>query len=190
MSFMGKVGKLVGGVVLLLLLLAGCGSDSGTSGETAAKPERMYPRVHGPSREFLLPDGDNAVQFFGKEATPEVREAASRVIHAWMRARVAEDWKADCRYLSVGYTKILVEDANSVSGGKAKNCVQTLAYFGDEASGTSGNTLTGPIDSLRVRGNRAFAQWHGPNQIDWVLPMRIENGMWKVESASPVERTK
>jgi hypothetical protein len=183
---------LAGGFVLLLLLaaMAGCGGDSGTGGETETKPTRMYPRVHGASREFLLPDGDNAVQFFGKEAPPAIREDASHVIHAWMRARVAEDWKADCKHLSVGYTKTLVEDANSVSKGKATNCPQTLAFFGDEASGTSGNTLTGPIDSLRVRGNRAFAQWHGPHQIDWVLPMRIEDGVWKVESAGPVERTK
>ena len=176
-------------LVSLSVILGGCGGGS-SSGETETKPARLYPRVHGPSREFLLADGDNAVQFFGKEATPEEREAASGVIHAWMRARVAEDWKADCRYLSVSYTKTLVEDANSASGGKATNCVQTLAFFGDEASGTSGNTLTGPIDSLRVRGNRAFAQWHGPSQIDWVLPMRIEDGVWKVESASPVERTR
>jgi hypothetical protein len=186
---MGKAGRLVGVIALLLLAFSGCGSDSDTGGD-GTEPTVMYPRVHGPSREFLLADGDNAVQFFGKEATPAVRENASRVIHAWMRARVAEDWKADCRYLSAQYTKTLVEDANSVSGGKATNCVQTLAYFGDEASGTSGNTLTGPIDSLRFRGNRAFAQWHGPHQIDWVLPMRIEDGVWKVESASPIERNK
>jgi hypothetical protein len=188
---MGKAGRLVGVVALLLLVFGGCGSDSGTGGDaTETGPARRYPRVHGPSREFLLADGDNAVQFFGKEATPEIREDASHVIHAWMRARVAEDWKADCRYLSAQYTKILVEDANAVSEGKATNCPETLAFFGDEASGPSGNTLTGPIDSLRVRGNRAFAQWHGPHQIDWVLPMRIEDGVWKVESASPIERTK
>jgi hypothetical protein len=175
---------------LLLAAVAGCGSDSGTGGETETKPSRMYPRVHGASREFLLPDGDNAVQFFGKEASPSEREEASRVVHAWMRARVAEDWKSDCKHLSAGYAKTLMEDAKAVSNGKATTCVETLAFFGDEASGSAGNTLTGPIDSLRVRGNRAFAQWHGPHQIDWVLPMRIEDGVWKAESASPVERTK
>jgi hypothetical protein len=177
-------------LLVSLAVLPGCGGGSGTGGETETKPARMYPRVHGASREFLLPDGDNAIQFFGKESSPAEREEASLVIHAWMRARVAEDWKADCKYLSAGYSKTLIEDAKSVSGGKATNCVQTLAFFGDEASGTSGNTLTGPIDSLRVRGNRAFAQWHGLHQIDWILPMRIEDGAWKVESASPVERTK
>jgi hypothetical protein len=185
-------GKLVGGLMLLLLaaVFAGCGGDFGTGGETETKPARMYPRVHGASREFLLPDGDNAVQFFGKEAPPAEREDASLVIHAWMRARVAEDWKADCEYLSAVYSRTLINDANRVQGSKKMNCPETLAFFGDEASGTSGNTLTGPIDSLRVRGNRAFAQWHGPHQIDWVMPMRIEDGVWKVESASPVERTK
>jgi hypothetical protein len=189
---MGMAGRLGGAFVLLVLLavVGGCGGDSSTGGETDTKPARMYPRVHGASREFLLPDGDNAVQFFGKEASPAEREEASRVIHAWMRARVAEDWKKDCKYLSAGYTKTLTEDAKSVSNGKATTCPQTLAFFGDEASGPSGNTLTGPVDSLRVRGNRAFAQWHGPHQIDWVLPMRIEDGAWKVESAGPIERTK
>lgn len=176
-------------IALLLLAFSGCGSDSDTGGD-GTEPTVMYPRVHGPSREFLLPDGDNAVQFFGKEATPAEREKASRVIHAWMRARVAEDWKTDCKHLSIPYARLLLNDARRVATGKPNNCAETLAYFGDEASGTSGNTLTGPIDSLRFRGNRAFAQWHGPHQIDWVLPMRIEDGVWKVESASPIERTK
>ena len=192
---MGKAGKLTLGLVLFLLLtfVTGCGDDSGTS-ETETKPARFAPRVHGPSREFLIVGGDNVIQLFGKEATPAEREAASRVIHLWMHARVAEDWKEDCKYLSADYAKGLYEDAKAVSEaagkGKVTNCATTLAFFGDEASGTSGNTLTGPIDSLRIRGNRAFAQWHGPNQIDWILPLRFEDGTWKVSSASPAERTK
>lgn len=184
---------LAGGLLLLLLLAAigGCGSDSGTGGgETETEPTRMYPRVHGPSREFLIPGGDNAVQFFGQEASAAEREKASRVIHAWMAARVAENWKADCTYLSAGYSRTLVNDARTVSQGKATTCPQALGFFGEGASGTSGNTLTGPIDSLRVKGKRAFAQWHGPKRIDWALPMKIEGGTWKVESASPIERTK
>ncbi|HSS41591.1 MAG TPA: hypothetical protein VLK37_03470 [Solirubrobacterales bacterium] len=185
---MGKGGKLAG-MLALLALVSGCGGGSETStGETV--PKRPYPRLHGPSREFLLPGGDNVVQFFGQEAPPAEREEVSRLIHAWMRARVAKEWVKDCSYLSHVYIGPLVKDANTVSHGKAKNCPQALEFFGPGASGTSGNTLTGPIDSLRVRGVRAFAQWHGPHQIDWVLPLRNENGTWKIESASPAERTK
>jgi hypothetical protein len=178
---------------MLLALAAsaiGCGGDSSSGAETESKPQRLYPRLHGPSREFLLPGGDNVVQFFGQEAPAAEREDVSRVIHAWMRARVAKDWAEDCKYLSRVYSRAIVNDARSVSEGKATNCPQALAFFGPQASGTSGNTLTGPIDSLRVRGVKAFAQWHGPNQIDWILPLRNEDGTWKVESASPAERTK
>jgi hypothetical protein len=189
---MGMAGKLASGIALLwlIVLVAGCGGDSGTTDETETKPVRFAPRVHGPSREFLIPGGDNVIQLFGREAAPAEREEASRVIHRWMRARVAEDWREDCKYLAPVYAKGLIADAKVVSKGKATNCPQTLAFFGDEASGTSGNTLTGPIDSMRLRGNRAFVQWHGPNQIDWILPMRYEDGGWLVSSASPVERTK
>jgi hypothetical protein len=187
---MGKVGKAVGAVLLLALAIfaLGCGDDSSTGAE-ATKPERLYPRVHGPSREFLIPGGDNIVQFFGQEASPAEREAASRVVHAWMKARVAKNWAEDCKYLSRGFIRGLVADASQVSHGKATNCPQTLAFFGPGASGTSGNTLTGPIDSLRVRAHRAYAQWHGPEE-DWILPMRKEGDQWKVESATALERTK
>jgi hypothetical protein len=185
-------GKLAGGLILVTLLLAavGCGSDSGTGGgETEAKAERMYPRVHGPSREFLIPGGDNLVQFFGQEASAAERERASRAIYAWMRARVAKEWAEDCKYLSQVYTRSLVNDARKVSSGKATSCPQALAFFGPEASGTSGNTLTGPIDSFRVRGVMAYAQWHGPEE-DWILSLRNENGQWKIENAGPLARTK
>lgn len=179
----------MGGIGLLLLsVLGGCGGGA-SSGETQTKPERIYPWVHGPAREFLIPDGDNSVQTFGPEAAPAEREAASAVIHAWMQARIAENWTADCRLLSASYIRVLVADAKGVSHGTATSCPQALAYFGDEASGTSGNTLTGPIDSLLVRGKRGFAQWHGTEE-DWVLPLRKESGQWKVDVAAPIERTK
>jgi hypothetical protein len=146
--------------------------------------------LHGPSREFIIPGGDNVVQFFGQEAPAAEREEVSRLIHAWMKTRVAKEWAKDCGFFSQVYIRPLVKDAKLVSHGKATNCPEALAFFGPGASGTSGNTLTGPIDSLRVRGVRAFAQWHGPKQVDWVLPLRNEGGVWKIEGAGPVERTK
>jgi hypothetical protein len=187
---MGKARILVAGTAALALIafIVGCGGDSST-GEPASKPDRIYPWVHGATREFLIDGGDNAVQTFGPEASDAEREKASRVIQIWMRARVAEDWKTDCRYLSTFYVQRLVKDASGVTQGKATSCTQALEYFGDNASGTSGNTLTGPIASLLVRGKRAYAQWHGPEE-DWVLPLRKEDGQWKVDIAAPLERTK
>lgn len=193
---MGEVRGITAGrrllVALAALLLAsslffgtGCGSDSDT-GETTS--DVFFPRVKGPAREFLIKGGDNIVQNFGPEATVAEREQASRVIHAWMRARVAKDWAEDCKYLSKVYVRRLVKDAKAVSGGKATNCPQALAFFKEQASGELVNTLTGPIDSLVIRRHVGYAQWHGIKGIDWVLPMREEGGKWLVDIASPVER--
>jgi hypothetical protein len=176
-------------VVLLAMAVfaIGCGSDSST-GETTGKEEVFFPRVKGPSREFLIEGGDNIVQSFGPEATVAEREQASRVIHPWMRARAAEDWAQDCKYLSRVYVRRLVNDALSVTEGRARNCPQALAYFKDSASGDLVNTLTGPIDSLVTRGHVGYAQWHGTKGRDWVLPMREEGGRWLVDIASPIDR--
>jgi hypothetical protein len=181
----------------LVAAAIGCGSDSSTGSSETTTKEVLYPRIKGPGREFIIPGGDNVTQFFGTEATATERENASKVVHVWMKARVAEDWPADCSYLASEYKKSLVNDAYLVSERKVKTCPQALEFFGDDASGKTGNTLTGPIDSLRIRNTitgksekEAFAQYHGRNGIDWLLPMRRENGEWKVSSASPVERTK
>jgi hypothetical protein len=184
-------------MTVLAIAAIGCGGESSTGAgvaETTAE-EREYPWVMGAAREFLIPGGDNIVQTFGEEASKAEREEASRVVHAWMKARVAEDWVTDCGHLSRAYVKILVVDARNVTEGKATNCPQALEYFGDNASGSSGNTLTGPIDSLRIAGPEdteseweAWAQWHGPAGRDWVLPLVREEGTWKVSVASPIDR--
>jgi len=188
---MGMVGRLVAAVALLLLLAAigGCGSDSSSSGEE--QEEAFYPWVKGPSREFLVPDGDNLVQTFGREASKAEREQASRVITEWMKARAAKDWKKDCSYFSRKYIHSLVaEDATKVSGGKVATCPQALAYFGPQASGDYKNTLAGPIDSLRVRESQAYAQYHGRDGKDWIVPMEKEGGKWWVSTAAPIDRNK
>jgi hypothetical protein len=189
---MEKAWRLVLLVGLLFVVGSGCGSSESTSSEADGKENRLYPWLKGPTREFLVRGGDNAVTMFGLEATEAEREQASRVVTAWMRARAVTDWKNDCRYFSRRYVKALVaEDAQRVSNGKVKNCPQALAYFGEEASGDYQNNLSGPIDSLRVgEGGQGYAQYHGRNGRDWNLPMQREDGKWLVANATPVEKEK
>ncbi len=179
------------GLTLLMLLLAGCGSGGdATTGSGEGEDARYYPWLKGPTREFLVPEGDNVVQTFGDEATAAEREQASRVIHAWMKARAAKDWEKDCSYMSRIYRRILTVDAHGVTDGKVKSCPEALAYFGSAASGNFVNNLAGPIDSLRVKGKQGFAQYHGNDGRDWVVPMDKENGKWKVRTAAPIDRMK
>jgi hypothetical protein len=175
----------------LLVAAGGCGGGSDSTTGSDDEASRPYPWVKGPSREFLVPKGDNVVQTYGREATKAEREQASRVITAWMRARAAKDWVNDCRQMSASYRRTLVqEDAFHVSNGKVTNCPEALAYFGPEASGDGKNTLTGPIDSLRIEAGFGYAQYHGSDGRDWIVPMNKEKGKWKVSIAAPIDRMK
>lgn len=184
---MGVAGRIAWGLALLGVgaVLVGCGDDSSTAD---AQKERPFPNVKGPTREFLIPGGDNTVQLTGREATVAEREQASKVIHAWMRARAAEDWKADCSYLSRKFARLLTLDANRVTAGKVKTCPQALEYFGENASGDLVNNLDGPIVSLRARGKTGFAQYHGNDGEDWIVPMNEEAGKWLVATGTPIGR--
>ena len=175
-------------LILGAVALIGCGDGDATDGSEAVAGEQLYPWVKGPSREFIVPGGDNAVQSFGREATPTERKQASLRIHAWMRARAAKDWKRDCSHFSQDYMKRLVEDANRVTDGMVKTCPQALAYFGPAASGNYKNTLDGPIDSLRVKEGQGYAQYHGLENKDYVVAMQKEDGEWWVSHSRPFGR--
>jgi hypothetical protein len=185
----GRLGWTAATIGLLLLGAWGCGGDGSTSTATSASDQsRPYPWVTGPARGFLGPDGENATAAFGREASDAERAQAWRVIEAWMRARAAKAWAEDCSYFSRKYIQALVvEDAMKVSKGKVQNCPQALAYFGAQASGDYKNTLSGPIDSLRVQKSQGFALYHGREGHDWMIPMDRENGKWWVAIAAPIK---
>lgn len=145
-----------------------------------------------------MPGGDNVVQTFGQEATPKERAEATALLSAWLRARAAKDWGRDCSYFSRAYAKLIAEDAHGVTDGEVKEtCPAALAFFKGQASGNFVNTLSGgSIDSLRVGegdgidgpAQLGFAQYHGNDGKDWVVPLEREAGDWKVSKATPLNR--
>jgi len=178
-------------VLVLLLFGVGCGDgDSTGTAETAAVSEQDYPWVKGASRDFLIPDGDNAVQSYGREGTPAEREQVARVIAPWMRARAAKEWAKDCSYFSQRFSRLITEDANTVTNGRVKTCPEALAFFGPEASGDFKNNSfgEGPVDSLRIADGKGYAQYHGNDGKDWVVPVDQEQGRWLVANAKPLNR--
>jgi len=176
-------------LVLVVLVVVGCGGDSNTD-ESVSKPDRIYPWVHGPTREFLVAGGDNAVQMFGREATVGERAQASKVIERWMAARAAKDHAMECVYLARSFVSEFVTEATNVSNGKVTTCPRALAYFGTSAGGVNhfDDTTTGPIDSLRIESGQGYAQYHGNDGHDYIVPMAREDGEWKVSTASPFDR--
>ena len=179
----------------LVVGVTGCGG-SNSSAETASAKKRPYPWVKGPSRQFLVPGGDNVVPTSGEEGTPRERAEATAVVAAWLRARAAEDGKRQCSYLSRAYIKNLIADAHSVTKGKVDSCAGALDYFKFENHGNFKDTLGGQIDSLRVGGgigstgkpgSLAWAQYHGTDGNDWIVPLEREHGEWKVAKFLPLQ---
>jgi hypothetical protein len=189
---MGEIKKLLLLVGLAACAAAGTGCGGSEATGTIVKQERLYPWLKGPSREFLIRGGDNAVQTFGREGSKAEREQASEVIQGWMKARAAQNWKKDCSYFARAYIHELVdEDATKVTHGRVKTCPQALAYFGHLASGSNyKNNLSGPIDSLRVEEGHGYAQYHGNDGHDWVVGVFREHGRWLVSGAAPLGRSR
>jgi hypothetical protein len=170
-------------------LLAGCGGGGDAETTTARKTFVAYP--NGPSREFIIPGGDNTVPLMGREATVAERSRASVVIHKWMRARAAKRFADECRYFSRAYIhSLVVEDASRVTNGKVETCPRAIAYFLAKRSVDRRYTLSGPIDSLRVpfSNNQSFAQYHGNDGIDYELPLIKEGRKWRIDALAPIAR--
>jgi hypothetical protein len=187
---MSKNLNLAVGIALLVIMgIAGCGSDSSTRASDGTSVEKeIYPQVTGPTREFLVDGGDNIVQLAGTEGTEAERQQVSRLIDLWMRARAAEDWKAECKYLARSFQMTLVADAYRASNGRANSCPEAFEYFGEAASGDGVNTFPGKVPSLRVEGRTAWAQYHGRDGKDWIVPVAKENGEWMVAIGFPLDR--
>jgi hypothetical protein len=185
-------------LVLTALALASCGAgDAATIASSKEKTPDWSKYPPGPTRQFIIPGADNAVQTFGHEGTVAEWQAASRLINFWLRARAAKNWAEDCSYFSRDYAEHLTEEARGVTKGRVKTCPQALAFFKGKASGNFVDTLDAEIDSLRVgRGQGidetqhrlAFAQYHGNDGKDWIVPLEWENGEWKVSKAAPINR--
>jgi hypothetical protein len=186
--------KLVLGCIaaLLVVLVAGCGGgDSTTGSETEGEASRPYPWVKGPSREFLVPEGDNIVQAYGREATKAEREEVSKVIEAWMKARAASREAAECRYLDPKSIESTISSASYQEQRKVTSCAEGLAVLAKNGyRGKLANNMTGPIDSLRVGEGRGYVQYHGNDGRDWIIPVRKVDGEWKISTLDPIDRMK
>jgi hypothetical protein len=174
-------------LILAVVLASGCGSSE--PDETTGR-QRLLPWLKGPTREFLIRDGNNSTQILGREATKTEREQASRVIQAWMKAGASQNWGDACSYFSRKFIhRLVATDAEQASDGRVTTCPQALAYFGHAASGSYKNNLAGPIDSLRVIEDRGYAQYHGNDGHDWIINLEREGGKWLVALATTLPRS-
>lgn len=171
--------RMIAGVAVLVLIaaivMAGCGGSSSDANETEA------------GKTFLKKGSKNKIATFGEEADSDEREAASEVLEENLEAREAGEWAKQCSSLSAGRLKQI--EKNSLLGPEA-NCAEDIKSFAEplpESKEARENTLEGSIDALRVKGDKAYALYHGKDGKDYAMPMRMEDGEWKVGSLTTTE---
>ncbi|HEY8502695.1 MAG TPA: hypothetical protein VIL21_08415 [Solirubrobacterales bacterium] len=135
----------------------------------------------GGAGQFRVEGGDNSVQGFGAEAgAGELRRAAAAV-HAFVVARVGEEWRRACSLLSADEREAL-ERASPSSGPGSGGCAAALAHFTTRVSPSLARAIT-TVDaaSLRRAGERAFLLYTAPpGRTVYAMPMASEDGAWKL----------
>jgi hypothetical protein len=162
------------------------GSDDSSSGSKSRDSSKVSPPKEEGSASFRTPGGDNSIQNYGEEADAEERAAASAVVAGFMRARASGDWAAVCGYMADATLKPLEQLASRSPQFKGKDCAAMLEILtGTAPDSTRASTLSGSVDSLRFKGDRGFALYHGTDGQDYYLPLVKEDGEWKVGALVP-----
>ena len=167
------------------------GGQSGNNGGSGGGPDNSSGGSGSAAKgssSFRTLGGDNSIQNFGNEADTGEVEAATAALDSYLQARSKGDWSESCAYLAKAAVAPLEQLASSSSQLKGKGCGAILAALeGRVPAASRASTLTAGVAALRVDGERAFALYHGPDGVNYFVPMVKEDGKWKVGALAPSE---
>jgi len=175
-------------------------SPARSGGEGSAKPKGAGgsgPDVNAPplrvsgggSAQFRAKGGDNSIQNFGEEADESELELAAEALHGFFVARAEEDWAGACSFLSATMRRQLEQLASRLKGTDGKDCASVLhAFTAPLPSSVRRESTVVDAGSLRDDGEQAFLIYRGADKTVYAMPMKEEDGAWKVGllSATPL----
>lgn len=160
--------------------------DAGQKDEDAPQtPAPSPPAEHqdsgGGADQVLRKGGDNAIQEFGQEGGGSELASAASELHAYLDARAAGRWEDACSYLAPRVVASLEQFAAARGEGRLEGCPDILQALSSGA-GTAGLRAADQVDvgSLRLQGSRGFLLYHGPQGVDFAMPVVLEAGEWKL----------
>jgi hypothetical protein len=185
MGIKKQIGILMVAATLMAAFASGCGSgdSSSSTSSDSSSGNATTPSESAGIASFLKKGSKNKIATFGQEASAEEREAASSVLEENLQTRAAGDWASQCSTLAAATIKKEVEEAPIAQG--IEGCAKQLEAQAKPLSITKGvraNTMTASIGALRVKGDKAFALYHGTKGVDYSMPMEKEGDEWKVAS--------
>ncbi|MET0559948.1 MAG: hypothetical protein ABW065_14995 [Solirubrobacterales bacterium] len=150
--------------------------QGGSSGGDQSKSDEA-------SAEFRTPGGDNSIQNYGDEADTSELEEAEEAIVNYLDARAKANWAKSCEYLAALATEPMEKLAESSPALKGKDCGEIVGALSAQVPKSAlASPVTEGIASVRFKGDRGFALFHGPGGARFFMPLVKEDGEWKVGS--------
>lgn len=184
-----------GALVVALACFAGCGgggqglaTSTSSPGDVPAAGPAAGGRSHSGAEPQPHPDPVPKLHIatFGTEADSADRKGAEVSLLAYLNAYEDREWSSACRYLA-SKTRAQVLALDEAGPGAARlSCGQLLALVakGTHGQGT-GRYATRGVSSLRYKEEAGFAIFTAAGGTVYWMPMRIEEGRWKVIATTP-----
>jgi hypothetical protein len=135
----------------------------------------------GGSAQFRVKGGDNSIQNFGEESGESELKEAAEALHGFYVARAEENWGRACGYLEKTMVAQLEQLASQSSQLQGKGCAGALkAFTRPLPASVRRETTVVDAGSLRHEGERAFLIYRGEGNAVFAVPMRQEEGAWKI----------
>lgn len=156
---------------------------SGSGGSAGSDAGRQHQDSGGGSAQFKTKGGDNSVQEFGSEADAAEFDQAAEAVHGFFDARVRGDWKAACSHLAGDVAESLQQLSGKSKELADGGCPETLEAISEGVPQSAfKEAAKADIGSLRVEGDQAFVIYRGAMKTVFAIPMKDEDGTWKVAS--------
>lgn len=157
------------------------GGDSG-SGNVATAPLKVS---GGGSEQFRTKGGDNSVQEYGDEGDESELQEVAEIVHGFYVARIEERWDSACSYLAKSTVEQLEQVASQSPQFKGEGCGPILkAFTRPLPASTQREITTVDAGSFRHEGEQGFLIYTGAEGTVYAMPLRSEDGSWKVAALS------
>jgi hypothetical protein len=166
----------------------GSGSAGGEDQAGGGDASDFVPKEHsdsgGGAEQFKVKGGDNSVQGFGEEASPEEFDEAAVALHNFLDARAEGNWAAACQYMSNGVIESFEKLASRAQQIDDSSCGGILETLTNPAAAQllKEEAAKANAGSLRIEGEQAFVIYTGVDGTVLAMPMANEDGAWKVAS--------
>jgi hypothetical protein len=171
------------------------GDDKGAKprAEVDSQDPEFTPQPHqdsgGGTGQFEAEGGDNSIQEYGEETSGSDFAEAAEVLHVYLDARAAGAWDVACKQLPAAIAGELVRQLGAARGEQKPSCGETLAALAAAVPAAAlREAAEVDVGALRVEGDTGFLLLRGAGDEHYFIPMRREDGGWKVAgiAASPL----